>query len=80
MQPLYLHWHGKAELKRILQVLQERGYRNVSDLTMDYSFPVIAIDRDRKIFSKAMQTCFRRFCHDAHLYRPHNAGNGLHRL
>lgn len=73
MQPLYLHWHGKAELKRILQVLQERGYRNVSDLTMDYSFPVIAIDRDRKIFS-----C--RFCHDAHLYRPHNAGNGLHRL
>ena len=50
MQPLYLHWHGKAELKRILQVLQERGYRNVSDLTMDYSFPVIAIDRDRKIF------------------------------
>lgn len=53
MQPLYLHWHGKAELKRILQVLQERGYRNVSDLTMDYSFPVIAIDRDRKIFSES---------------------------
>ena len=31
-------------------------------------------------YSLKMQTCFRRFCHDAHLYRPHNAGNGLHRL
>ena len=50
MQPLYLRWHNKAELKRVLQVLQERGYRNVSDLTTDYSFPVIAVDRERKIF------------------------------
>ena len=50
MQPLYLRWHGKAELKRVLQVLQERGYRTVSNLTADYSFPVIAVDRDRKIF------------------------------
>ena len=50
MQPLYLRWHGKTELKRVLQVLQERGYRNVSDLTTNYSFPVIAVDSERKIF------------------------------
>ena len=50
MQPLYLRWHNKAELKRILQVLQERRYRNVSDLTAEYSFPVIAVDCERKIF------------------------------
>ena len=50
MQPLYLRWHGKTELKRILQVLQERGYRNVRGLTTDYAFPVIAVDRERKIF------------------------------
>ena len=50
MQPLYLRWHNKAELKRILQVLQERRYRNVSNLTTDYSFPVIVVDCDRKIF------------------------------
>ena len=50
MQPLYLHWHGKRKIKRILQVLQDHGYRNVSDLTTDYSFPVIAVDRERKIF------------------------------
>lgn len=50
MQPLYLRWHGKAELKRVLHVLQERGYRNVSDLTADYSFPVVAVDCERKIF------------------------------
>lgn len=50
MQPLYFRWHNKAELKRVFHVLQERGYRNVSDLTTDYSFPVIAVDRDRKIF------------------------------
>ena len=37
MQPLYLRWHGKRKLKRILQVLQERGYRNVSDLTTEYA-------------------------------------------
>ena len=50
MQPLYLRWHGKRKLKRILRVLQERGYRNVSDLTAEYSFPVIAVDCERKIF------------------------------
>ena len=50
MQPLYLHWHNKAELKRVLQVLQERGYRNVHDLATDYSFPVVAVDHERKIF------------------------------
>ena len=50
MQPLYLRWHNKAELKCILHVLQERGYRNVSDLTTEYSFPVIAVDCERKIF------------------------------
>ena len=50
MQPLYLRWYGKRKLKRILQVLQERGYRNISNLTAEYSFPVIAVDRERKIF------------------------------
>ncbi len=50
MQPLYLRWHGKRKLKHILQVLQERGYRNVNDLTAEYSFPVVAVDCERKIF------------------------------
>ena len=50
MQSLYLRWHGKTEWKHILQVLQKRGYRNVSNLTTDYSFPVIVVDCDRKIF------------------------------
>ncbi len=50
MQPLYLRWHGKTELKRILQVLQECGYRNVRGLTTDYAFHVIVVDCDRKIF------------------------------
>lgn len=50
MQPLYLRWHNKVELKHILQALQERGYRNLTNLTTDYRFPVIVVDRKRKIF------------------------------
>lgn len=57
MQPLYLRWHNKAELKRVLHVLQERGYRNVSDLTAEYSFPVIAVDCERKIFYESHIFC-----------------------
>ena len=50
MQQLYLRWHGKAELKRILRELEERGYRNVHALTPDNRFPAIAVDREKKIF------------------------------
>ena len=50
MQQLYLRWHGRAELKRILRELEERGYRNVNNLTADYSFSAIVVDREKKIF------------------------------
>ena len=50
MQQFYVKWQSKAELTHILQALQKCGYQNVRNLDSNYRFPVIVIDRVRKLF------------------------------
>ena len=50
MQQFYLRWHGKRELRHILQALCALGYKNIHALSSSYQFPVIVVDCERKIF------------------------------
>lgn len=57
MKQLYIHWERRQELEDLISALQEKGYQNIRHLDANYSFPVVVVDLNEKVFFGTNTTC-----------------------